>query len=428
PIAENDTVTSDTIVGTPNDDTLTYGEVNRILVNPQELLENDTDPQGEILTLFGVSEAVNGAVSIENDEIIFVPDEGFFNEDSGQFQYTVINESEGTATATVTVFNTPPQVIDGRGGNNTLILNEQVAVDLGQATDQTLADTITVVGFNNVFGSPGNDTLIGNQNPNLLLGNDGNDFLVGVGGNNTLEGGNGDDVIIASSQDIVSGGAGSDTLISEGDGATNTLQGGDGDDVIIARPQDIVSGGEGNDTLIIESDENLFIQMPNDVEVLITGKGDNFMKGSPGQNLLISTGGQNTMEGGGNDGNFFSAGPGADLIIGGVGPDSIVFNGPDEGVDTLVDFAADDLILISADGFGGGLTPGPLSQEQFLLSDLSAIRTRTDEHRFILEPQVNGAILFYDPDGNGPEPQIPLAFLNNPEVSSFFQEDNIVIF
>ena len=287
-------------------------------------------------------------------------------------------------------------MLDGRGGNNTLILNEPVVVDLGQTADQTLGDTLTVLNFNNVFGSLGNNTLIGNEQANLLVGNDGDDVIIGVAGDNTLIGGNG----------------------------VNTIQGGKGDDLIIGNPGDFVSGGNGIDTFLIDRDEDITVFMPDDVEVLITGKGDNFITGSLGRDSLISTGGQNTIKGGGDTGNFFSGGPGADLMIGGAGPDTFVFDNPEDGEDTLVDFDVNDLILISADGFGGNLTPGVISPEQFVIADSGS----TEDHRFILQPESDGGILFYDPDGDGPQPQIPLAFLENINVSSFFNESNIIIF
>ncbi|MGM0456731.1 MAG: calcium-binding protein, partial [Cyanobacteriota bacterium] len=274
--------------------------------------------------------------------------------------------------------------------------DQPVAVDLGQAGDQTITDTISVLGFNNVFGSPDLDTLIGNQNPNQLFGNDGDDLLVGIGGDNTLVGG----------------------------GGTNTLRGGNGNDLIIAGPQDIVSGGNGIDTLIIESDENLFVTIAGGVEVLITGNGDNFIEGSPETDTLISTGGDNTLFGNGG-GDFFLGGPGGDLIVGGSGADSLVFNNPGDGVDRLnSSFESQDVILVSAAGFGGGLTPGVLPSEQFT----SGGSASTPEHRFIFEPitTING-VLYYDPDGNGPQPQVSILNLND-VITPNINASSIIVF
>ena len=396
PIAENNIIGSDTIVGTPNDDTLTYGEVNRILVDPEILLGNDQDPQGEVLTLFGVSESVNGVVSLENDEIIFIPDEGFLSEGSGQFQYGISNESGGTATATATILNTIPQVFDARGGDNILQLKNRMVVDLSEADDQTPEDTLTVLNFNHVIGSSGDDSLRGNDNDNLLIGGEGDDTVIGVNGDNTLIG-------------------------MEG---TNVLIGGDGDDLIIAGPQDQISGGDGVDTLLIDVNDDVMVAMPNNIEVLITGEGNDSLIGTPGSDSIISAGGNNTLDGGGG-GDFFMGGPGGDVIIDTNDPDTFVFQDPTDGADTLLNqrprpfpkLTDNNVILISADGFGGDLTPGFLPSEQFTLGSSAS----DPNHRFILDKGKDKGkaflprdevlwdeVLYYDPDGDGPEPQVPI--------------------
>lgn len=96
---------------------------------------------------------------------------------------------------------------------------------------------------------------------------------------------------------------------------------------------------------------------------------------------------------GGND--SLIGGPEADTLTGGANFDTFSFNTPGEGVDTLTDFnPVEDLIQISASGFGAGLTPGEtLAPEQFSLGAL------TPATRFIF----NGATgqLGFDPDGSG---------------------------
>lgn len=56
--------------------------------------------------------------------------------------------------------------------------------------------------------------------------------------------------------------------------------------------------------------------------------------------------------------NVLFGGSGNDTLIGGGGSDRFVYNSPTDGIDTLTDFDGDDLIEISAAGFGGGLVPG----------------------------------------------------------------------
>ncbi|KPQ31448.1 MAG: Procyclic acidic repetitive protein (PARP) [Phormidium sp. OSCR] len=278
-------------------------------------------------------------------------------------------------------------MLDGREGNNTLLLSTTVAVDLDNEDDQTVNDEVTVTNFNNVEGSFGNDTMLGNENPNQLFGRFGNDVLVG-GGN------------------------------------VNTLSGGEGDDLIVASTQDIVSGGNGQDTLRIDGDEDTTIQLPDDIEVLITGAGNDSLTGTPGQDTLISTGGNNTLVGNGG-GDFFSGGFTEDVIVGGSGADSLIFNDPGEGVDTVTSlFASEDRILVSAAGFGGGLTPGSIAPTQLAFGS-SAF---SPDHRFIFEFITTlNADLHYDPDGNGPDSQITLLNFNNVSISDI-DTSSIIVF
>ncbi len=79
--------------------------------------------------------------------------------------------------------------------------------------------------------TPGNDTLIGFGDDDVIDGGDGNDTISGRLGNDTLLGGNG-----------------SDTLL--GNTGTDTLLGGDGDDVLYGHAgSDVLDGGPGNDFL-----------------------------------------------------------------------------------------------------------------------------------------------------------------------------------
>ncbi|NMG58035.1 calcium-binding protein [Geitlerinema sp. P-1104] len=330
-------------------------------------------------------------------------DDFFTTEGSGAFDYTIRNEDGGTAIATATILDTIPQVFDARGGDNTLQLKTEGVVDLSEADDQTPEDTLTVLNFNHVIGSSGDDSLRGNDNDNLLIGSEGDDTVIGVNGDNTLIG-----------VDV-----------------TNVLIGGDGDDLIIAGPQDQISGGEGVDTLLIDGDDDVVVAMPNDIEVLITGEGNDSLIGTPGSDSIISAGGNNTLDGGGG-GDFFMGGPGGDVIIAANGPDTFAIQDPTDGPDTLLNqnllsilqFTDDDVILVSADGFGGDLTPGVLPSEQFTLGNSAS----DPNHRFILhKPLLGNDVLYYDPDGDGPEPQVPILVFRDFTLLDL-SETSIVIF
>ena len=85
------------------DDTETTG-VNAILNIPvSQLLANDTDPNpADTLTVTGVSNPLNGTVSLDNGIVTFTPDTDFQGEAS--FDYTITDGTDtDTATVTVTV-------------------------------------------------------------------------------------------------------------------------------------------------------------------------------------------------------------------------------------------------------------------------------------------------------------------------------------
>jgi hypothetical protein len=70
------------------------------------LLANDTDVDGDELSVTGVGEPVNGAVALTGGRIRFTPTPGFSG--AARFVYAVGDQSGGTDTATVTLTVTPP--------------------------------------------------------------------------------------------------------------------------------------------------------------------------------------------------------------------------------------------------------------------------------------------------------------------------------
>ena len=66
---------------------------------------NDSDADGDILTIVSVTQADHGLVSISGQNVNYAPAPNWSGTDA--FTYTVSDGSEGTATATVTVTNTP---------------------------------------------------------------------------------------------------------------------------------------------------------------------------------------------------------------------------------------------------------------------------------------------------------------------------------
>ena len=147
----------------------------------------------------------------------------------------------------------------------------------------------------NITGSRHNDTITGDDVPNILMGGAGDDTLSGMGQGDKLHGGDGNDKLYA------------DAVGSSADDSKNELHGGAGDDELVgASGEDTLNGGDGNDTL----------------------NGD---------------GGSDTLNGGAGD----------DILTGGDGDDTFVFSPADgNGDDVITDFSVADGDMINLKAFG----------------------------------------------------------------------------
>ena len=105
---------------TANDDTVSTEENDPISIN---VLINDSDPDGDELTLDIVSQPENGTVSLGNNRIVYRPDNGFSGTD--QFSYSVTDTTgiSDTANVTVTVsdVNAGPSAVDDSATTLSLI-------------------------------------------------------------------------------------------------------------------------------------------------------------------------------------------------------------------------------------------------------------------------------------------------------------------
>jgi Ca2+-binding RTX toxin-like protein len=121
-----------------------------------------------------------------------------------------------------------------------------------------------------------------------------------------------------------------------------------------------------------------------------------------------SAGSGNDIINGGSGDDTLIGGTGNDFVFGDAGADSISFASPAEGIDTLTDFSvASDTILVSASGFGGGLTAGStVTIDQFAIG--TAALDASD--RFIFNKQTGA--LFFDVDGSGASAQVQIAKLS----------------
>ncbi|MFN6541380.1 MAG: beta strand repeat-containing protein [Nostoc sp. EkiNYC01] len=142
-------------------DTLTAGFNTPVTILASTLLANDTDINGNNLSITGVSGAINGTAVLNNngtptnsadDFIVFTPFTGFSG--NANFNYTI---SDGSLNSTA-----------------------NVAIAVGT----------------NIIDSEGSDNFSGTDGNDNIFGNGGNDTISGSGGNDTISGGTGNDTFI----------------------------------------------------------------------------------------------------------------------------------------------------------------------------------------------------------------------------------------
>src|SRR4028118_188456 len=138
-----------------NPDSATTAQNTAVTIAASTLLANDTDANGDRLSLTGVSNPVNGSVTFSNGNVIFTPSTNFTG--NASFDYSISDGKSGTSGALVSVAVGGTQI--GGSGSDILI------------------------------GTAGNDTLIGGNGTDFLVGSAGDDFLYGGHGSGTLGGG-----------------------------------------------------------------------------------------------------------------------------------------------------------------------------------------------------------------------------------------------
>ncbi|MBD2563990.1 MULTISPECIES: beta strand repeat-containing protein [Nostoc] len=269
-------------------------------------------------------------------------------------------------------------------------------------------------GNNTLIGGAGDDSLSAgiSKGDNFLSGGDGNDSLDASGtstygavpssGNNTLNGGAGDDYLSATisiANNFLSGGDGNDSFyistispdsvpyFSETDSVTQTVDGGTGDDLLscYAGPYYRYEPIEGM-TSTFNADTNIGSITVGTNRVSYKNIERLNISGTQYDDLIVGSNGNDTLSGGYG---------GNDSLYGGAGTDTFAFNSFNEGINTIYDFnATNELIQVSAAGFGDGLSLGSLQTSQFTIgTSASAIA-----QRFIYDNSTGG--LYFDADGN----------------------------
>lgn len=335
-------------------DTLSTSEETDISIPPSLLLGNDSDPDGDALTITAVGNGVNGSVSIDDaGRVLFRPDTLFTG--TARFDYTVSDGNGLTRTETVTVDVTE--------------LQRQLVG--GDADDELNGGS----GDDTMDGGAGNDILYGRRGDDILAGGAGDDvyrFQIGdgadtvdetvmetqtfsrqvpytVSGTRAIRTGSGEflqiiyqsysytaysteyyeqDVQVDGGRDTIAFGAG---ILPEHVSAAF-----DGNDLVLS----VDTGGGGGDSLRltdwanadVRTERVTFVSAPDTVLGvagmlgLIGGDGDDTVTWTETQANLNGGAGNDTLTTGSSD-DTLAGGAGDDVLDAGAGQDTAIFSG-----------------------------------------------------------------------------------------------------
>jgi VCBS repeat-containing protein len=353
------------------------------------VLSNDTDEDGNALTITAVtSPTKGGTASINAGKIDFTSAQGFAGTDT--FTYTV---SDGTATSTATVtvsvasntggtsgndllFGTSAaEAIDGLAGNDTI--NGGGGLDTlvgGEGDDRVIFSD----GASQILGGNGVDTLLINANPvastfdlssatqqntdtnslnslntrvvvrgfENLDATDGSNAItlaaVATGTTSIITGSQGDTITSlanATGAVTVATNGGNDTITTGAmaAGSSANINAGEGNDTIsavaiVTTAATTLIGGAGNDTVTGGSGANV-IQGDAGTDSLTGGAAADTITGGAGNDTLVGNAGANSLDGG-EDNDSIAGGANADTIVGGTGNDTITGGGGADSIST----------------------------------------------------------------------------------------------
>nr|WP_267921671.1 calcium-binding protein [Nostoc favosum] len=273
---------------------------------------------------------------------------------------------------TLSTFGNGNDTIDGGRGDDLLSYTANSSEGITSTFDVTTNTGLITAGRNRVsYKNIERLEIAGTESDDNIVGSNGNDRIIGnftfyvgyreyssvevIRGNDTIDGGKGDDLLIVN-----------DSGDTEGEGITSTFNAITNEGAITA----------GTNQVSYKNIERLEITGTQYDDLILGSNGNDTLNGGSGNDTLIG-------------------GKGNDSLIGGSGTDTFAFNSFNEGIDGIYDFnATNELIRVSAAGFGGGLSPGSLKTNQFSIGASATTSTQ----RFIYN-DVTGA-LFFDQDGS----------------------------
>ncbi|NIY85419.1 Ig-like domain-containing protein, partial [Vibrio hepatarius] len=232
---------------TLNDELCTV-EGQSTTISALSLLANDTDPEGDALSIQSVNSVTGGTVTLNADgSIKFIPEEGFSGD--ATFEYVVVDAHGASDTATVTVHVEP--ISNGLEVTAELVSSSSFVDDY----IETILEQKPTAPTGN--GNDGDNILLGDANSlsDHLSGGSGKDIIFGEASNNQeLFGNEGDDILVggtAASNIVLHGdqhGDGNDVFVSTSIESTTTYYGGGGSNIaylpINSGEMEFIAGGD----------------------------------------------------------------------------------------------------------------------------------------------------------------------------------------
>jgi Ca2+-binding RTX toxin-like protein len=245
----------------------------------------------------------------------------------------------------------------------------------------------------------------------VVKGSAGNDIVTGGGKADTIYGYGGDDVLNSgnSSGDLLAGGAGDDLYRIETSWPKVVEGSAQGHDTVHTNASAMTLAANVEDMILIGPGGDDFLGTGNQGDNrIVAAAGDDTLKGAAGNDTLEGAAGKDALTGGVGDDSLYG-GAGLDQLSGGDGADRFVFDsalGAAHNVDRVMDFAADDFMVLDRNVFGAAGPQARLAGDAFTVGTAA----RDAEDRLVYD-QASGK-LFYDADGTGAGAQILFAQLS----------------
>ncbi len=341
---------------TANDDSDTTDEDTPITV---DLTANDTDPDGDTLTMINATVPADQGTLIDNGDgtVIYIPAEHFNGE--ATISYEISDGNGGTDTGTHTVYVTP-------------VNDAPVANDDLDSTEFETPVTIDVL-FNDT--DPDGDLLEILGTPTSADGT----VVVNPDGTITFTPNDGFEGSAFINYAVTDGNGGTDTavvtvVVAENDNPLDGIvQGTNGDDVI-----DINYVGDPHGDQVDHNDEILAGEGPND-DIILAGAGDDLVRAGEGDDDVFGGLGNDDIYGDAGDDNLLGdagndnihGGEGDDRIVGGIGDDTLTGG---DGNDSVFGGDGNDTIDTSLPGFNPDLGyPGLYPADPDPLNDVDYV-------------------------------------------------------